>query len=387
MMHSFLTNNREELIQRCRNKVAQRPERVATKKQLENGVPRFLDQLIRTLHSEQLGAPLDGLAISGPSNGMATATPTLYELGETAAQHGRTLLALGFTVDQVVHDYGDLCQSITDLAFERDAPFAVADFRTLNRCLDNAIADAVTEFSYQRDSLVAAKFIGERNEAFGVFAHELRNYLGTAVLAFTAVKAGNLALSGATGMVLERSHTGMGALIDKALSEVREYDKLAHSETIFSLADFISEASYAAGLSAATHGCTFTASDVDPELSCTGNRVLLQSALANLLQNAFKFTHAHTKVTLNGYAIADRVLIDVKDHCGGLPIGLEQRMFQPFVQGGEDKSGLGLGLSIARRSVEASGGTLKVRDIPGVGCVFSMNLSRHPAQSAKPPPL
>ena len=52
-------------------------------------------------------------------------------------------VALGYTADQVVHDYGDLCQAITDLAFERDAPFAVDEFRTLNRCLDNAIADAV----------------------------------------------------------------------------------------------------------------------------------------------------------------------------------------------------------------------------------------------------
>ena len=64
--------------------------------------------------------------------------------------HGKQLLKLGFTVDQVVHDYGDLCQSITDLAVERDAPFGVDEFRTLNRCLDNAIADAVTEFSYQK---------------------------------------------------------------------------------------------------------------------------------------------------------------------------------------------------------------------------------------------
>jgi signal transduction histidine kinase len=382
MMHSFLNNNREELIRRCRNKVAQRSDRAATKKQLENGVPRFLDQLIRTLRSEQSGATLEGLAISGPANG----TAALSEVGETAAQHGKSLLSLGFTIDQVVHDYGDLCQSITDLAFERDAPFAIAEFRTLNRCLDNAMADAVTEFSYQRDSIVAAKFDGERNEAFGVFAHELRNYLGTAVLAFTAVKAGNLTLSGATGMVLERSHTGMGALIDKALAEVRTNDNLAHSETIFSLADFISEASDASALSAETHGCTFTASDVAAEIFCIGNRVLLQSALANLLQNAFKFTHAHTKVTLHAYTVADRVLIDVKDHCGGLPIGLQERMFEPFAQGSGDKSGLGLGLSIARRDVEASGGTLKVRNVPGVGCVFTINLSRHRTPSAKPPP-
>jgi len=55
------------------------------------------------------------------------------------------LLQHGFTVDQVVHDYGDLCQAITKLAVDRGAAIQVEEFRTLNRCLDNAIADAVTE--------------------------------------------------------------------------------------------------------------------------------------------------------------------------------------------------------------------------------------------------
>jgi C4-dicarboxylate-specific signal transduction histidine kinase len=57
--------------------------------------------------------------------------------------------------------YGELCQAITDLAVERDAPFSVEEFCTLNRCLSNAIAiaiaDAVTEFSFQRDVSIAAR--------------------------------------------------------------------------------------------------------------------------------------------------------------------------------------------------------------------------------------
>jgi hypothetical protein len=151
MMHDFLANNRYDLIERCRAKVAQRPARAATAQQLQNGVPLFLDQLIRTLRIEQTEEPLDSRKISGPSGGGAAQS----EIGASAAQHGRALLKLGFSVDQVVHDYGDLCQAITDLAFERDAPFQIDEFRTLNRCLDNAIADAVTEFSYQRDDAVA----------------------------------------------------------------------------------------------------------------------------------------------------------------------------------------------------------------------------------------
>ena len=69
--------------------------------------------------------------------------------------------------------------------------------------------------------------------------------------------------------------------------------------------------------------------------------------------------------------------IDVEDHCGGLPQGAVEDVFQPFKQSGEDRSGLGLGLAICRRSVEANNGVLSVRDAPGSGCVFTIELPRH----------
>ena len=83
---------------------------------------------------------------------------------------------------------------------------------------------------------------------------------------------------------------------------------------------------------------------------------------------------------MKAYALGERVVIDVQDHCGGLRPGSTERMFTPFSQCGENLTGLGLGLSIARRSVEADGGTLTVRDKPGSGCVFSISLPRHTLQ-------
>ena len=373
MMHDFLANNRYDLIERCRAKVAQRPARAATAQQLQNGVPLFLDQLIRTLRVEQTEEPLDSRKISGPSGGGAAQS----EIGASAAQHGRALLKLGFSVDQVVHDYGDLCQAITDLAFERDAPFQIDEFRTLNRCLDNAIADAVTEFSYQRDDAVADEQARETNQQNGFFAHELRNFLGTAMLAFTAAKTGNLNLSGATGSVLERSLTGLRDMIDRSLAEVREAAGQAAQSPMFSVAEFIAEVKHAADLAAQVRGCVFTVSSVDPGLAISGDRDLLYAAVGNLLQNAFKFTHSGTEVALDAYAVADRVLIDVKDHCGGLRAGDTEKIFLPFAQDGLDKTGLGLGLSVARRDVESDDGVLTVRDVPGTGCVFTVSLPRY----------
>jgi signal transduction histidine kinase len=372
MMYQFLINNRDDLAQRCRDKVAKRPGRSASSAQLQNGIPMFLDQLIRTLEIEQTPDPLDSRIISGPSGG----APTLSEVGASAAQHGKDLLALGFSVDEVVHDYGDLCQAITDLAVERDAPFEVDEFRTLNRCLDNAIAEAVTEFSYQRELATADKTATETNERAGFFAHELRNILGTASLAFAATKAGNLSLSGATGSVLERSLKALAKLIDESLLDIRAIGQHTNILTSFSVAEFVTELAAAAQLAAHARGCVLRVGPVDSELAVSGNRELLIAAIANLLQNAIKFTGVCTEVKLSAYASADRIQIDVADHCGGLPPNAEATMFQAFSQHGADRNGLGLGLTIAQNSVVASGGTLTVRDVPTVGCVFTVSLPR-----------
>jgi signal transduction histidine kinase len=299
------------------------------------------------------------------------------EIGVTAALHGRELSQQGFTVDQVVHDYGDLCQAITDLAFERGASIATDEFRTLNRCLDNGIADAVTEYAFQRSSLRDDNSAKSLNERLGFLAHELRNHLHTATLAVTAIKAGSVGIAGATGAVLDRSLIGMRMLIDRSLADVRVAAGVPPQHRLISLADFIADVKISASLEAQTRKCGFIVGDVDTGLAVDVDREMLFSAVGNLLQNAFKFTQRHTEVSLNAYAVADRIRIDVEDHCGGLPQGFADTVFLPFKQSGDDRSGLGLGLTICQRSVEANQGTLAVRDIPRTGCVFTIDLPRH----------
>ena len=124
MLHEFIALHRDEIVRRCRAKVATRSIPPPTAAEIDHGVPIFLDQLRATL---RLGA------ITNP------------EIAKTAIKHGHDLLRQGFTVSQVVHDYGDVCQAITELAVELNAPVNTDDFRTLNRCLDDAIAGAVTD--------------------------------------------------------------------------------------------------------------------------------------------------------------------------------------------------------------------------------------------------
>lgn len=374
MLYEFLMANRTELIERCRTKVALRPAPRPTLREMEHGIPLFLGQLIHTLQIEQGPHPLESRKVSGPSEPGKQHESS--EIGASAAKHGQELHKKGFTLDQVVHDYGDLCQAITELACEKESLVSTDEFKTPNRCLDNAIADAVTEFQGQRDRLLTDTGEAAMSERLGFLAHELRNFLNTAMLSFAAIKDGGVGIRGATAAVLEKSLVGLRDLIDRTLSDVRLDTGLPSQLDEVSVDQFIAEVQLAAGLEARSKGCEFTVSPVESGLAIRVDIPILYSAVSNLLQNAFKFTHPHSHVWLRAFGTGERVLIEVEDECGGLPEGKADAMFLPFQQYNADRSGLGLGLSISRRAVEASGGKLSVRDLPGVGCVFTIDLPR-----------
>jgi signal transduction histidine kinase len=373
MLHEFLIANRCTLITRCRAKVAKRTEPRPSDAELQHGIPLFLEQLVRALQLEQSSTSTERhpSAVLAGSRG----TPDASEIGKTAAKHGNELLRHGFTVDQVVHDYGDLCQAITELAVEREAPVTTEEFRTLNRCLDNAIANAVTEFGRQREALISGKGARAMSERLGSLAHELRNLLNSAMLAVEAIKRGEVGLAGATGAVLDRSHMGLRDLIERVLDEVRLALPAPAQRERIGLPEFIAEVQVAGVLEAKTRDCALTVSPVEDGLAVDADRQMLWSAVANLLQNAFKFSRRHGQVSLSVYrSPGNRVLIEIEDECGGLGQDAPKKLFLPFAQLGRDRSGLGLGLSVARRSIEANGGTVHVRDLPGTGCVFTIDL-------------
>src|SRR3982074_304784 len=200
MLHEFVTANRDEIILRCRAKVASRSVPPPTEAEIDHGVPLFLDQLVDALRLGLSSSP---------------------EIGRSAILHGHDLLLQGFSVSQVVHDYGDVCQSITELALQTGAPIGTHDFRLLNACLDDAIAGAVTQYGRERvQSTIASDSAGE-SERLGFFTHELRNLIHTALIAFEVVKSGNVGVGGSTGTVLQRSLNGARDLIARSLAEVR----------------------------------------------------------------------------------------------------------------------------------------------------------------------
>jgi signal transduction histidine kinase len=357
MLHEFIALHREEIISRCRAKVASRSIPPPTELELDHGVPVFLDQLGDAL---RLGGPL-------PSTEICT----------SALRHGHELWLQGFTVSQVVHDYGNICQAITELAVEIDAPISTDDFRMLNRCLDDAIAGAVTEFGRGRDQFALDGEHARGSERLGFFAHELRNLINTAMVAFEVLRTGNVGVAGSTGTVLQRSLMGIASLVGRSLGEVRLAQGV-QNPTRFEVAGFTDELAAAATLEANARGITFTVMPIEEGLMVELDRQVLAAVMMNLLQNAFKFTRPRTVVTLRVVAAGDRVLFEIQDECGGLPPGDVDELFRPFEQRSANRTGLGLGLAFSRWGIEANHGRLHVRSLPDVGCVFTVDLPQCP---------
>ena len=194
MLHEFIAINREEIIRLCRAKVAKRSTPPPTAAEIDHGVPMFLDQL---------------------GNALRLGLTSNTEISETAIQHGHDLLLQGFTMSQVVHDYGDICQSIIELATERKTSIGPDDFRMLNHCLDDAIAGAVTQYARERNQSAVDEETARVSERLGLMGHEMRNLLNTAIIAFEVLKSGNVGVGGTTGAVVERSLTAARELLSR----------------------------------------------------------------------------------------------------------------------------------------------------------------------------
>lgn len=351
MLLEFIAQNRDVIIARTRDRVASRVAPRPTLVEISYGVPLFLEQLSSRLQTD--------------------IEPGATQIGVSASLHGSELLNAGFTIGQVVHDYGNICQVITDLAVELRSPITNEDFRTLNLCLDIAIAEAVTEFARQREQ----SLIGQGVEQLGFLAHELRNLLNSASLAFEAVRSGNVGIGGSTGTVLETSLAKMRDLLNLSLAEVRLEAGPPRDERIL-VSDFLEEIEISATLQANSRGVHLSIEPAESGVAVDGDYQILASVVTNLIQNACKFSRARGLVTLRTHVTADRVGIAVADECGGLPLGMVDDLFRPYEQRGRDRSGLGLGLAISLKGARAIGGDIHVRDIPGTGCVFTVDLRR-----------
>jgi signal transduction histidine kinase len=354
VLDNFVHANRDAIIARSRARVAARTSPSPTEVELTNGIPVFLDQVGDALRMARSSGVIDH-----------------EQLAKSAGLHGSDLFRMGLSIGQVVHDYGDVCQTVTELAMEQNIAISGEDFRWMNLCLDDAIAGAVTEYARLRER--ASDDRG--TERLGILAHELRNLLNTGTLAYESLKRGQVAIGGSTGQLLGRSLMGLAVLVDRSVADVRLDAGLDRHETIV-VAELVEEIEIGASMQAQARGVHLIVVPVARDARIVGDRQILAAAIGNLLQNGFKFSRKGGTVTLTTRATDERVLFEIEDMCGGLPGGVIEELFVPFTQRGGDRSGLGLGLTICLKAARANAGEMSARDLPGKGCVFTLNLPR-----------
>jgi signal transduction histidine kinase len=356
-LHEFLDDHRSKILQLTQHKIAEQSSQGSSPELIES-LPEMLDEVVAALR-EDVGLERETTS-TDPAN--------------TARVHGRRRLRLGFTMTELVHDYGALCQAITTLAEESSA-IRPHEYQILSQALDTAIAEAVSEYAAEREVDRGETHALRATKHLGCIVHELRNALAAATMSFEAIKSGEVAICGRTGHMLERSLKRAQDLIDRSLAEVRLRSGIELACEPTSLRDLLEDVEITTTPDAKakhTHVVIAGASPVQLEV----DRALITSALANLVQNAIKYSPADSEIHVHCTVRDNTVTIEIEDRCGGLPEDRVDGLFDPFVRGDGDTSGLGLGLPITRQAIEAHGGHVHVHNVPGTGCVFVCELPR-----------
>jgi signal transduction histidine kinase len=357
MLHEFIADHRVEITSRASSLSRARDPRLHAESPTAE-VSSFLAEVAVTLRHERSQPGDDARTIGLDTSGITT----------TAARNGAQMLRAGHPIVEVVQTYGDVCQAVTSLAAEAAVQISAADFCVFNRCLDDAIGKAVSEHTRITEE---KRDVAELHR-LGFVAHELRDQLQTARLSVEIMKSSGQPIEGVAGQLLGTALDNLGKLIERTLSDVRRASGINRHDA-FELGPFLREVAATAELHAHHRGLTF-AMDAATTGSIEGDRELLMSAVMNLVHNALKFTRPGGNVWLQGVTSSTRLSLSVEDQCGGIPDS-DRGVFASFTdRRGADRSGLGLGLSIAKTVIRAHNGDITVRNMPGAGCVFTIDL-------------
>ena len=302
------------------------------------------------------------------------------EVSPRAIEHGEQRLRLGFDVALVVREYGLLTESLLEVAVDANIAMTVRDMEMLSRWVNAGIADAVSEYTRQRHDELRR----QAAEQTAFFSHELRNPMSAARIAVSLLRRGLQISSTRPLDVLERSLTRLQKLVDDQLTDLRTRSGVDLHRECFAPRDLLDDVVAESTLHAEDKSITLTL-EAEPTTMVDGDPLLLRSAFTNLVRNAVKFTDPSGRVVVRASEAAGRLFLEVEDRCGGLAPGTVEVLLNPFVQMGKDRSGFGLGLGIARQAIDAHGGTLDIRNLPGTGCVFVDDLPILAAKAPAPP--
>jgi len=100
------------------------------------------------------------------------------------------------------------------------------------------------------------------------------------------------------------------------------------------------------------------------------NRLALEQAVRNLVENAIKYAARETKIIIE---VTDEPAIKVTDKGPGIPAEMRETIFNPFLRSDRRGEGSGLGLSIVRRAAEVHNASINIDDAPGGGSIFTIS--------------
>lgn len=203
----------------------------------------------------------------------------------------------------------------------------------------------------------------------------MRNTLTSALISLDALRNGRVPNRGKVSDVLHKSLLRLRDLVDRSVADVRltaGTSRVALDR--IRLVDLIDEVEAGAFGQAAERGQLLKV-QLDPAVFVRTDRQLFVSALSNLVLNGLKYSADGAALSIVARRGAGNVAtIEVVDACGGVDAELSRAMFDPFVRGTTSGEGLGLGLSIVKRAMTATGGSVAWRNDPPRGCAFTLTV-------------
>ena len=324
---------------------------------------------------DHLGELLDSVALELRTPDRNTANAADQRLDDVAEKHGAGRARLGMTLKQVVSEFPILRSCVVRLWLQSHGAPSVFDLEQVIRfdaAIDRALTESVSQFMDHVDR--------SRSTFLGILGHDLRDPLST------VISGGQLLLEGgldeetrhevvrrivATG---ERMHHLVGDLLDATRSQLDSQVPVhrRHAELGETVRHIVREF-------ATAHP------DRDIKLTVSGDSTgewddeRLGQAVANIISNAIRFSESDRPVDVS--LVADEeVRIAIHNEGPAIPAERRPSLFDPFVSGGsaavKDRQRLGLGLYIAKATVDGHGGHIAVDSTPEHGTTFTIHLPR-----------
>ena len=231
--------------------------------------------------------------------------------------------------------------------------------------------------SFNQMSQNLSKVFAQQKQFAQCAAHELRTPLSVLKTRMALFRKKGLCSSPETSDlldVLEEQTHRLSALVSDLLA-LTNMDGVDCSE-IVDVPSLLAQAAESLTELAQEHGVSLRLQTVPGKVS--GNRVLLERAFFNLIENAIKYNRPNGTVTIQTAQQARGMLVEVSDSGIGIPQECLEQIFDPFFRVDPSRSrqfgGAGLGLSLVRAVADAHGGSIRAEALPGHGSRFVMML-------------